>query len=150
MNSTLKFWIQFTLFAIFGCIAPLGFIIWRFELFQVVSKTTFGVWGVICLVIVAIFGSYVARYLTKGIPYSFGTQIINGVFKVVVPCLLVWVLSYKLKDEMDLFIQVMAFITCSEAIAICVNPLPKYGNHTSIPTTNTTTINITKNRQSRH
>jgi len=126
MNKTLKFWLLFIAFTLTALIIPLAFIIWRFELFQKVTKTTFGVWGVLCLIIVFAFGIVVSKYLTKGAPYSYGTQIINGVIKVVIPCFIVWFIAYKLKDEMELFIQVMGVVTVSETIAVIVNPLPNW------------------------
>lgn len=120
------FWARFGLFALFGLIIPLAFIIWRFELFQKVSATTFGVWGILCIILVFAFAIVVSKYLMKGMPYSYATQIVSGIFKVVAPCLIVWVIAYKMREEMDLFIQVMACVTISETVAICVNPLPEW------------------------
>lgn len=125
-KKTLIFWVKFALFTIFGLIIPLAFIIWRYDLFTKVSATTFGVWGIICLIIAFAIIVIVTRYLTKGAPYSYATQIINGVLKVILPCLLVWVIAYKLKDTIDLFLQVMGVVTISEFVAIIINPFPKW------------------------
>ena len=105
---------------------PLTFIIWRFELFQKVDTTTFGVWGILCVIILVAFISVCGRYFSKANVYSYPIQLLNGTIKVIIPCALVFFVAYQLRDTIDLFIQVMGVITICEAVAVAINPLPKW------------------------
>ncbi len=122
------FWIRFVLWALCACILPFIFIVWRFELFKTISTMQIGGWGVIAIVIVAIFILTVIKYvkLAFSAKYSLTKQCLNGFVKVVLPFCVILVIVYSMRNNVELMIQVLGCVTVCEAVAIPINPLPKW------------------------
>ena len=122
------FWIRLVSWALFACVLPFVFIVWRFELFRPISKIQIGGWGIIAIVILAVFVFTVIRYIKLALSakYSLIGQILSGVCKIIVPLLAIMVILYNVKSNIDLFIKVMGVVIVSETIAIPLNPLPKW------------------------
>lgn len=127
-----KFWIQFGITILFGLIAPLTYLFIRFNLYNI--KQTINLWAIISIAIIFIAGGYMLKYIfsikTK---YYYYVQIVKGVVKVILPLLfvLIFAIWFKGKTELlvknlHLFIEALIVIIGCEAIAICVNPLPKW------------------------
>ena len=57
------FWARFILWTILSCVLPFAFIVWRFDLFHTISKVQIGGWGLIAIIIVAVFVFTVIRYV---------------------------------------------------------------------------------------
>lgn len=114
------------LFTIFACVLPFIYISLRYELFTKVSKVQVGGWGCIAIIMVLIFVFYVAKMVKKGIPYSMVTQCITGFCKVIVPLLMLYVFVYNIKESADLFLNVLLITIVCEAIAVPINPFPKW------------------------
>lgn len=114
-------------FIIFGAIAPVCFIMWRYGIFTSGEvKFTMAGWGLIASLIVFIVIRYVMKEVSDVMPSSLFTQVVNGFMRVILPLLLVYFLLNSLKDSLDLLIQsVLAVILC-ESVAIVVNPFPKW------------------------
>lgn len=121
-----KFVIRFILFTLFACILPFTFIAWRYELFSKVNEMSLTGWGIIGILIIAIFCFYVLNAIKKGMPYSMFTQIVDGIIKVEMPLILIYLLLSNIQATIDLFLQCMVCIIICEAIAIPINPLPKW------------------------
>lgn len=121
-----KFVIRFILFTLFACILPFTFIAWRYELFSKVNEMSLTGWGIIGILIIAIFFFYVLNAIKKGMPYSMFTQIVDGIIKVEMPLILIYLLLSNIQATIDLFLQCMVCIIICEAIAIPINPLPKW------------------------
>lgn len=126
MSEKKEFWLRMIGFGLFACILPFVFLAYRYDLFTKVSKIQIGGWGIIAVIIVFFFVKYVCSMVKQGMPYSMTTQIITGVCKVIVPLALVWVLAYSIKDNIDTFLQSLGVVILCEAIAIPINPLPKW------------------------
>lgn len=122
------FWTRLSLWAIFACILPFVFISWRFELFNTVSKIKIGGWGIIAIVIVAVFIFSLIRYLKLyfGTKYTLTGQCLSGFCKVILPLCVTMVTFYAVKSDIELMLQVLGVVTASEFIAIPLNPLPKW------------------------
>ena len=122
------FWIRFALWTIFACVLPFIFIAWRFQLFQPITQIQIGGWGIIAIVIVAVFALAIIRYIRLALSakYSFIGQCLTGLCKVILPLVIVWLIVYSVKSNVDLFLQVMGVVIACEAIAIPINPLPKW------------------------
>lgn len=117
---------RIVLFTIFACVLPFIYISLRYELFTKVSKVQVGGWGCIAIIMVLIFVFYVAKMVKKGIPYSMVTQCITGFCKVIVPLLMLYVFVYNIKESADLFLNVLLITIVCEAIAVPINPFPKW------------------------
>lgn len=124
----MTFWARFVLWSLCACILPFVFIVWRFKLFHTISQIQIGGWGVIAIVIVAVFIFTIIRYvrLALSAKYSLIAQCLNGFCKVVLPLLIVLLILWNIKSNIDLFIQVMGCVTICETVAIPINPLPKW------------------------
>ena len=119
---------RFILWTIFACGSPFAFIVWRFELFQRISKFQIGGWGLIAIVIVAVFVFTVIRYIKLALSakYSLIGQVLGGFCKVIIPLLTFLAILISIRNNIDLMIQVVGCVTVCEAIAIPLNPLPKW------------------------
>ena len=121
-----QFVIRFIFFTLFACILPFTFIAWRYELFAKVDEISLTGWGIIGILIVAIFCIYVLNAIKKGMPYSMFTQVVNGILKVEMPLVLVYLTLSNIQSTIDLFMQCLICVIVCEAIAIPINPLPKW------------------------
>ena len=121
------FWILFALWTIFALIAPVAWIIWRYQLFQPKTEYQFGGWGFIAVVIIAVFALTCFRYVCKGFPrWSMAKQCIKGLCIITIPCLALYFALSCVASNIELFLQSLAFVTASETVAIPLNPFPKW------------------------
>lgn len=114
------------LFTIFGCVLPFVFIAWRFDIFSSGGKVSLTGWGFIGIIIVFFFVMYCLKILKNSIPFSMTYQILNGLIKVILPLLLVYVVVNALEENLRQFKQCLFIVIGCESIAIVVNPFPKY------------------------
>lgn len=122
------FWTRFVLWTFFACVLPFVFLVWRFKLFHKISSIQIGGWGIIAIIIVAVFVFTVIRYIKMAFStkYSLVAQILNGFCKVIIPLLVALVVFYSIRENVDLMIQVLGCVILCEAVAIPINPLPKW------------------------
>lgn len=129
-----EFWIRFGIWAVLACVLPCAFIIWRFDLFTKVSVEQYSVWTILIVAVIGFFAIGCLRYIDKGIKtWSMAKQIIVGFAKIIVPLLVFYYIAYvvqqklqaQLLDLKNLLDTLVVIIGC-EAVAIPVNPFPKY------------------------
>ena len=125
-SETRIFWTRFTFYVIFAWIIPAGFLIWRFNLFNKIDSISIGGWGVVCILFSAGFFIKLMRQVRKGLPYSLGSQILEGYMKIVIPLLATLLCIYALQEFINQLIQFLIVVIISEAIAIPLNPFPKW------------------------
>ena len=127
-HPTAVFWTRFASWALFACVLPFVFIVWRFKLFQSISKIQIGGWGMIAILIVVVFVFSVLKYVRIALnaKHTMVGQILGGVCKVVLPLLAALCILYSVRDNVSLMIQVLGCVTICETIAIPINPLPKW------------------------
>lgn len=113
--------------ALFACVLPVLFIGWRYDLFRVVSNVQFGGWGLIAVVMIFAFLTVFARYLKSGFPeWSMTKQIVSGVAKILIPLGALLAICVSIRSSLDYFIQALSCTLMCEAIAIPLNPFPKW------------------------
>lgn len=122
------FWLRFALWASFACVLPFIFIVFRFEIFNSISKVRLSGFGIIAIIIVAFFVFSILRYIRIALSakYSLIGQILTGFCKVIIPLLALLLILTNLKSSVDLMIQALGCIIACEAVAIPLNPLPKW------------------------
>ena len=122
------FWIRFVFWTLFACMLPFLFIVFRFNLFHTISKMKFGGWGIIAIIIVAFFTIAILKYIKVALnsKYSMTAQLLNGFCKVIIPLLTFFLIVQAMHSDIDLLLQVMGVVIICEAIAIPINPLPKW------------------------
>lgn len=122
------FWSRFISWTMFACVLPFSFIVWRFKLFGKISAIQIGGWGIIAIIIVAVFVFSVIRYIKLAFKgrYSLMGQILSGICKIILPLVVFMVILYGLKNNIDIMLQALGCVTACETIAIPLNPLPKW------------------------
>lgn len=122
------------LYTTFSLIIPAVVIICRFQLFTKISKTTVGLWGVIVITLAIVFVASIYKYLKKGLPYSYFTQVVSGSLKLPLIFGLSSLALFKIQDDIMLVWQVLGVCAICEEIAVFFNPLPKWANEHNIDT----------------
>ena len=126
------FWIRLISYAVIGGGIPLFFLIWRFNLFSKVSKLSIGGWGMVAILFIGIFFIKMMKAIRKGLPFSFGTQILEGMFKVTIPLLIATVIIYVMRNSVEELFQFFFVLLFCETIAMIVNPIPQWAHENKI------------------
>ena len=111
---------------IFALIVPVVFILFRFDIFRSASHIQFGFWGFVVIGIILAFLISTLRYICKLMPFSMAAQCISGFGKVILPLAIILIAAYVIRNKIDVFIQALWVVIVSEAIAIPLNPMPKW------------------------
>ena len=128
-----EFITRLILFLLFSLVVPISYISIRCQLWT--QKTTISFWFILLVIIVIGVVAVLIKYYLDGMKtkYSMVKQILTGVIRVILPIGIVLLLAiwYKGRAEWivnhtNLFIEIVSIILVSEAIAIVVNPLPKW------------------------
>ena len=127
-----EFWIRLSSYILMGGVAPFAFLVWRFKLFSQVNKLMIGGWGIIGIIVIAVFFTRLIKAVRKGLPYSYGTQILTMLCKVSIPLLTVFVCAYFLRDIMGEFSQFLGVLFVCETIAGFINPIPQWAHDNQI------------------
>lgn len=129
-NERLLFVIRLVLFILLACILPLAYVSWRYDLFVKVNRISLSGWGLVGLIIIILFTSYVVRTIKIGLrnkkEYSFSMQVVNGVIKVILPLLALLFIVNAIENSIDYFKQALIVTIICESLAIIVNPLPQW------------------------
>ena len=132
--SKKEFWFRLGLYIMFGFVIPFTFLVWRFELFKKVSKVSIGGWGLIAVIFAAIFFTSMLKAVRKGLPFSFATQIIEGLCKITIPLIIACVCVYFMQDLMKEMFQFLFVVLICETIGIVVNPFPQWAHENKLET----------------
>lgn len=126
MSDTKKlFLIRLVLFIAFLLIPPI-YLVFRYDLFQKVSRLNVGGWGIFAIVLSAIALFVFLRYLIKGKKYAYWKQVIKAVLYVIVPCFTVYLIIYLSKEYLERLLELIIVFMASYFIALLINPLPQY------------------------
>lgn len=122
------FWTRFVSWACFACVFPLIFLMWRFKIFQKVAKIHIGGVGLIVIIIIAVFAFTIIKYIKLALKarHTLLGQFLDGFCKIIIPLLTALIILYNVRDDIDALIQALSCVTICEAIAIPLNPLPKW------------------------
>lgn len=125
--SKKEFTIRLILWILFACLLPVGFICWRYNLFTKIDRISFSGWGILGIIILAVFIYVLIKYLRSGLTeYSMFKQVLNGITKVILPLSIVLGVSVAIRNSLDYFIQSLCATIVCEIIAIPINPFPKW------------------------
>lgn len=107
-------------------LVPPIYLVFRYDLFTKVSKLTFGGWGIMAIILLAIGIFLFLRYLVKGKQYSYWKQVLKAVLYVVVPCFAIYLIIYLSKEYLERLLELIIVFMASYFSALVVNPLPQY------------------------
>lgn len=125
-KKVLIFWSRLLAYLVFAIVIPVGFLIWRFKLFSKISTISIGGWGIIAIIIVAATFVSMLKYIKKGLPFSFFTQCITGVIKIIIPLVVTLLIINTLKDSITELMQFLVVYIACQCVAIPVNPFPQW------------------------
>lgn len=122
------FWTRFVLWTLCACVLPFMFIVWRFELFKTISKVQIGGWGIIAIILVALFVLTIIKYVRMALKakYTLLGQFLGGFCKIIIPLVVALLILNSVKENVNSLIQALGCVTICEAVAIPLNPLPKW------------------------
>lgn len=121
------FIVKVSLWVLFSLIIPVGFIGWRYDLFKKASQLRLSGWGLIAIIIIAVFLFSLTKYIKAGfIEWNLTKQIISGVLKIILPLFILLMITVNIKNNIDYFIQALSCVILSELVAIPINPFPKW------------------------
>lgn len=120
-----EFCIKLILWLFFAWIVPILTIVDKYDMVKNGTLKYTG-WGILAFIISFIFVIVICGYIAKIFKWSMGLQIFNGVRLVLVPLFFMLIGVDLIVNNIDnvKFILVVSFI--SEAIAIPLNPFPKW------------------------
>jgi len=121
-----KFWARLSAWIVFALIVPVLFILFRFDIFHKETHIAIGFWGLVVLLIIFSFVVSMLRYVVKAMPYSMIAQCISGFAKIILPLGIIWLIAFYIRNNLDVFLQALGVIIFSEAVAIPINPMPKW------------------------
>ena len=121
------FIIRAIVWGILACGLPVAFIAWRYDLFRKAGDVQLSGLGIIGIIIIIAFVYVLAKYIKAGMfEWSMTKQIISGVIKVLLPLGGLLGLLMGIRSSLDYFIQALSCVILCEAMAIPVNPFPKW------------------------
>lgn len=120
-----EFFIKLILWLFFAAAVPIMTIVDKYDMIKNGTLKYTG-WAILVFIILFIFVVVICGYISKLFKWSMAVQIFNGVRLVIVPLLFALVGVELIVNNIDnvKYILVVAFI--SEAIAIPLNPFPKW------------------------
>lgn len=120
--------IKLFLFLLFSIIAPCGYLIIRFNLFQTTTKTKVGFWGVMVVILLITVVSVMIKYYIDGLKtkYSYFKQLLQGFMRVIMPMALILLIIIWLGNNIAIIKEVLYVVIPCEVVAIFINPFPKW------------------------
>lgn len=137
------FLLRLFLFVLFSLVIPISYVCFEFNIFNQVSKisSSINIFGILVILISIFFVFYIVKTIDSIKKYSMFFQVIKGIFKVLLPMIAIFfVFNYISNNILSTIITnakqsialiknfTKALILCivCEAIAIPLNPIPKW------------------------
>ena len=122
------FWSRFAVFFLCAIVGPFTYIMARFKPFGHSDRVTVGFMGAVALIILGIGVCILIKFYLAGMKtrYSLIKQIVEGVYKVILPTVAALLVCYFFKQYMEQLTECLYVLLPFEAVAIVVNPLPKW------------------------
>lgn len=145
-----QFWLRLILWILFAVIVPVAFVLYKYQMLspsdsQEVSHYKLTGWGVLAIIIISVFLLSVIRQVANGLPEgSMTKQCVKG-FLTILPVFVLLLLVHVIKNTMDAFEQFLIVLFVSEAVAIPINPIPKWSAQNNIDMQNNAMLNTAKN-----
>ena len=126
--SKKEFWLRFVLWFAFAVVGPLVYIACSYGFFVPSASLRVSGWGIIAIVTTCVCLLYVIHEAKKGMPRgSFAKQCIDG-YTALLPMFFAILLIHVTKDAIAEFERFLIFTILCEAVAVPINPMPKWGS----------------------
>lgn len=120
------FSIRLVLWVLFSAILPIMFIAWRYDIFKPQGKLKLTGFGIIAVIIAAVFLITLVKYIYLSLKPGLVKQCIAGLCSIVIPLIIVYVLVSNIADTIDLFKQALGCVIVCETVGIPLNPFPAW------------------------
>lgn len=111
-----------------AALAPVVYLIVRFNLFQTKSEIQINLWTIVAVIVLVGVLSTIIHYCIASLKtkYFWWKQILVGFVKVILPLILILFVVTWLAENMVIMQEVLKVIILCEAVAIVINPFPKW------------------------
>jgi len=122
------FILRFLLWSILTIGVPTFIVLEQYAFFKQYQSFTLKVsgWGIIVLVLGSLFVFYILKTITDAINNPVLKQTLNGIIKITLPLLVVFLLTGIIVNNIDKIRIILWVSLISTAIGIPINPLPEY------------------------
>lgn len=120
------FWSRLALYITFGLFIPVGFLIYRFNLFTPTTKLNIGGWGIAAIIFTAVFVMKLAEMASALYEEGLIKSCIDSFRKVFMPLLAATLCIFAVGEFWKELLQFFIIITVCEPIAYVINPMPEF------------------------
>lgn len=120
-----EFIIKFILWLIFVAVIPIVCIVDRYDLVKN-NPLKYTGWGIIVIAILTIVAMVILGYFLKLMKWSMFKQVLAGIRNVLIPLGVLFVGAELIASNIENIKYILIFSMISEAIAIPLNPFPKW------------------------
>lgn len=120
------FMARFLLWTVFSAVLPFAFIAYRYGIFTVKSKIELSGWGIIAIIVAAVFTITLIKYLYRGLKPGLTKQCVVGAVKVIVPLAILYLVVVGIEKDISSFKQALSCVIICESVAIPLNPFPAW------------------------
>lgn len=83
-------------------------------------------WAIICSIFLVISISAIFGYIIQSLKYSIYIQILSGIKKILIPIIVMLLICTIIDKNIDKIMNILKICLISEAVAIPINPFPKW------------------------
>jgi hypothetical protein len=131
MSDKKKFWVQVVLWFIFAYVIPASYMIYRYNLFQVMSKVNLSGGAILLGILTFSVLFVILKYVVLKGAYARWKYIVKMYTFLILPLGLCLYTLVCARDEISRLIEMLGCVVICEAIAIPINPLPDYAHEKS-------------------
>lgn len=125
--SKKEFWARFAIWFAFAVAGPLVYVAVAYGFFVPSASLRLSGWGILAIVFMCLSLLYVIHEAKKGLPKgSFAKQCIDG-YTALIPMFFAILLLHTVRDSLAEFERFLIFTILCEAVAVPINPMPKWG-----------------------
>lgn len=135
--SKKEFWIRFGIWFALAVLAPLGYIFFSYDIFVSAGSKKLSGWGIIAVCFACVMLMSIIHSAKKGMPNgSMPKQCLDG-YTLLLPILFIILLIEITKDKIQSFEEFLIFMVICEAVAVPINPMPKWAAENNMKTIST-------------
>ena len=128
MNPKAVFITRLVATFMFAVVGPITYILARFKPFDYSEHLSIGFAGIVAIIIFGVAVCVLIKYYLAGMKAKFNMtkQILEGIYRILVPIAAALAICYVARTYINQLIEIFAVLIPFEAVAIVVNPLPKW------------------------
>lgn len=122
-----EFWIRFGIWALLAIVVPVTYVGISYGLFDAKGEHSLSGWGIIAIIFVSIVLIYIVNQAKAGMPRgTMARQCLDG-YCILIPVFFAILLIHVIRNSLADFERFLIITIICEAIAVPINPMPKWG-----------------------